>query len=822
MSNYNIHAFYIPDKLESKLQFLFEYSTIFIEAPSGFGKTTAIREHLKKNVSPNAMVCWVTLFTESPYQCWHRICKQLGNLDQGTSQELLQLGFPDDTNQYEIAELWRNIDCERETFFIIDNYQYVQTYLPFVIKEALADVGTKGKLHRIFLTQLMDMEDESLITQYHILYVGADYFRFTIQDIQQYFACVGIALTKEQLNQVYCYTEGWIAAIYLQMINFIETKRFEMVQEIDRLMNKAFWSKLDEEAKECLLRVSVFESFDLHQVRFMMGKEDLSEEILRLLLKNAFIRFDTFAQQYVLHSILQNFLYQIFTLQPDKKKNEIIEQAGKWYQSQGKSVLAARCFYRIRKFEQLFALDFTDFDLEEGQNQQGHCDLVIDILEHCPEEILHLHPKTMITFAFELFAAGKIQYYQQLCETIGKDIEVHPLLSEKQKERLRGELFFLLSFSAYNDIEKMGEYHRAAYERIEGESEVITVSGPWTFGSPSILYMFYREKGKLEEESKAMDKALPYYWKLADGHGMGAEIVLKAEQFFYQGDMDKAEILCHRTIFVTENKQQESIQCCALFLLMRISFYRGDLESGSQYLEKMRYLLDHSFSRMYRYTIEACEGFFYAMLGDLDAIPGWLKRGELEEHCPHFVTMPFVYIVYGKILILQEEYKKLLGLSPGVFEIAGVFPYLLPQLYFYLYNAIAHEKLGNHKEALEMLHFSLSMAKADKIYLPFVEHENDLEDVLKKIPGDAVKQILSLSTAYQKERNRLKNKGKKTSSILSQREKEVAVLAAQGFTNKEIAQKLYVSTGTVKNFLQRVYEKTGLKSRRQLEDYLQK
>ena len=149
-------------------------------------------------------------------------------------------------------------------------------------------------------------------------------------------------------------------------------------------------------------------------------------------------------------------------------------------------------------------------------------------------------------------------------------------------------------------------------------------------------------------------------------------------------------------------------------------------------------------------------------------------------------------------------------------------PYLLPQLYFYLYNAIAHEKLGNHKEALEMLHFSLSMAKADKIYLPFVEHENDLEDVLKKIPGDAVKQILSLSTAYQKERNRLKNKGKKTSSILSQREKEVAVLAAQGFTNKEIAQKLYVSTGTVKNFLQRVYEKTGLKSRRQLEDYLQK
>lgn len=51
---------------------------------------------------------------------------------------------------------------------------------------------------------------------------------------------------------------------------------------------------------------------------------------------------------------------------------------------------------------------------------------------------------------------------------------------------------------------------------------------------------------------------------------------------------------------------------------------------------------------------------------------------------------------------------------------------------------------------------------------------------------------------------------------LTRREREVADLAAQGLTNREIADQLVVSVRTVENHLQRVYAKLGVSSREQL------
>jgi DNA-binding CsgD family transcriptional regulator len=51
---------------------------------------------------------------------------------------------------------------------------------------------------------------------------------------------------------------------------------------------------------------------------------------------------------------------------------------------------------------------------------------------------------------------------------------------------------------------------------------------------------------------------------------------------------------------------------------------------------------------------------------------------------------------------------------------------------------------------------------------------------------------------------------------LSQREREVAGLAAEGLPSKEIAARLFVSLRTVNNHLQRVYTKLGVSSRADL------
>ncbi|NGQ93929.1 response regulator transcription factor [Brevibacillus sp. SYP-B805] len=68
--------------------------------------------------------------------------------------------------------------------------------------------------------------------------------------------------------------------------------------------------------------------------------------------------------------------------------------------------------------------------------------------------------------------------------------------------------------------------------------------------------------------------------------------------------------------------------------------------------------------------------------------------------------------------------------------------------------------------------------------------------------------------------NRVKS-GEESSrfEILSEREKEVVSLIAKGFTNKEIAEQLFISVKTVESHKQRAMEKLNLKSRAELVKY---
>jgi two-component system nitrate/nitrite response regulator NarL len=56
-------------------------------------------------------------------------------------------------------------------------------------------------------------------------------------------------------------------------------------------------------------------------------------------------------------------------------------------------------------------------------------------------------------------------------------------------------------------------------------------------------------------------------------------------------------------------------------------------------------------------------------------------------------------------------------------------------------------------------------------------------------------------------------------SPLSQREREIVALVAQGFKNKEIAEKIFISEQTVKNHLHNIFDKLGVSDRLELALY---
>jgi DNA-binding NarL/FixJ family response regulator len=73
-----------------------------------------------------------------------------------------------------------------------------------------------------------------------------------------------------------------------------------------------------------------------------------------------------------------------------------------------------------------------------------------------------------------------------------------------------------------------------------------------------------------------------------------------------------------------------------------------------------------------------------------------------------------------------------------------------------------------------------------------------------------MKQFASPTDTAAKDRDR---------SPLSQREREIVVLVAQGFKNKEIAERMFISEQTVKNHLHNIFDKLGVSDRLELALY---
>jgi two-component system nitrate/nitrite response regulator NarL len=56
-------------------------------------------------------------------------------------------------------------------------------------------------------------------------------------------------------------------------------------------------------------------------------------------------------------------------------------------------------------------------------------------------------------------------------------------------------------------------------------------------------------------------------------------------------------------------------------------------------------------------------------------------------------------------------------------------------------------------------------------------------------------------------------------AALSTREREIVVLVAQGFKNKEMAERMFISEQTVKNHLHNIFDKLGVSDRLELALY---
>ncbi|MFA9424293.1 MAG: helix-turn-helix transcriptional regulator, partial [Sedimentibacter sp.] len=679
--------YYFSHRLLKKLEGIDQHPLTLVEAPSGFGKTTAVREYLNSHKF-HAMQHWYTCLGETPTKSWKGICDMFSVIDDAVASVLRKLEFPKEDTLVDIELSLRTLRCERETFLVIDNYQLLESEIPRSIINAFSTHGN-ANLHIIFITQQLKQNDKITVHFANIYEINNKDLLFDRKDIVTYFRMAGIPLTGEEQKTLYDSTEGWVLAIRLQMTNYKQLGIFARTSNIEQLVKTAVWNLLSNDEKKFLLSVSVLDGFTIRQVLIMMDEDVLSENIVRLIDENAFIRFLPEKDMYTLHSILLDYLRsRFYNHQPEGFQTLMLRRAGKACTIVGDYYAAARFYYKIQDYEAILSLPFDGTYLN-NQKERDVLDFITNLVYSCPEELFRKYPLTSVGFAFNLYMGGQREPYIKLQSLVADMIQNSEGMSETEFKRIKGEFALLKSFDNYNDIKKMSEGHRTALEYLNGPSLFLIPNTPWTFGNVSVLNMFWRKTGELEKELDDMDKCMPIYSKIVQGHGVSANIVMRAEAQLLQGDDEAAEVLCHKALYLARSKKQTVLCLCSELLLARIAILRGDADAYQVALDSLNGYTVPPVDRFVLRAVELCTMSLKLTLGETKGLADWIYVLESMKKVLYIHAIPYGHLLYGKLLLIEKRYNELYGLSDLMIGMAEGMNYLLPQVYHLIFLAIA-------------------------------------------------------------------------------------------------------------------------------------
>lgn len=815
MAKNNARSLYIRKPVNAALDKLWEYPLTVVEAPMGYGKTTAVKEYLK---NCDSEILWQTIMDESVTVFWNGFIRLFKKFDQVAAGNLADVGVPSNSLFLEEAvRLVEGIPFPARTVVVLDDYHLLSSTDIDRLVELLVRAEIPN-LHLVLVSRSVFGENTGeLVLKGYCWLIGKSCFVLSREEIIEYCRLCGVKLNADETDFLVSYTEGWISAVYLCLLGFLQDGRVEHQASLYELIEKVVYRRLAAEVRELLLSVCLFDSFTLEQAAYMWGREDVDPLLRQLTASNAFIRYEQASGLYSMHNIFTSYLRRIFDRQSVEQKRAVWNRAGDWQVNAGNCMHALDYFYIAANFDGL--LKAIEFDKGNGIWNE-HKDKLIRYFHDCPPAIKKAHVQACLIYAINLFSFNEMGLFAAQCAEIGSYIDALPQEMEYEKNQLLGEFELLCSFTKYNDIPGMYEHIQRAGCLLQGTSEFIDKKVSWTFGSPSVLYMFYRESGQLEQAVQEMNTAIPHYCRLTAGHGSGAEAVMQAERYYYTGDFQSAEIAAHKALYNAQAQEQTSMALCALFMQLRLAVIKGDLDYVTDSLRQTREEIKRQGLYSYLHTWEMCEGFVYAYLNLAKKIPDWIANGDLQDRSIYFPSYAFFNIIWGRSLLLSSQYLKLIGLTDNFIAIAGVFPNLLGQVYTYIYAAAAKLRLGQQEEARLTLRQALDIAAPDGIIMPFVENGSYIMELLTDLGKagqhqefiDAISRLLPV-WKRQAEALAIKLSGAGRQLPLTEREWTIAEHITAGLTNREIGKVLHIAEVTVKKALQNIYMKLGIHSR---------
>lgn len=805
----SLNSIYISERLQKSLQPVSNSALTAITAPMGYGKTTAVNWYLSRLAKDSqALLIRISIYSQNLSIFWKSVQNAfsfaglnfLENYD--CPEDEASAGFLTEILCYQLEK------CENCYIFIDDFHllkdDRVATFLCRMAGRIPENV------HLIVASRNHFISDDWIVRLGGRLHrIEIDDLRLNAGELSAYIRRCGTSLTDSQLEQLLKSSEGWFAAVYLNLCSFSKSGELPgKTSDIYQMFSASMMNPLPEDRKEFLSAMGLADEFTEEMAEFITKREDVHQILKTLTRQNAFVTCLNDGQTYRFHHMMKECAFRAFRTLDDSRQAFYYERYGAWYEKHGAYIHALSAYRRNQNFAAILRVVQKDAGILLASLKPEE---VLEVLNRCPVSVLKEYPLAILVLMRCMFNWKNIPKMLELKELLLASIREHPKLSEEERGNLLGECDLIQSFLMYNDISRMSQFHRSASEKMTRPAISIRSDGGWTFGSPSVLMMFHRKSGELDKELKEMNQCMPHYYKITNGHGQGAETIMSAEAHFMRGNFVDANIALEKAYTQIQGNGQESIALCCDFLAQRLSICM-DIKTRNTFEERRKELLQGHNTTWVNIFDSTC-AYYYAVTGQTERIPALFGAHMLSTVNFLAPGRPMMEMIENQVYLAQGEYSKVIGRNESILAMCQALHYDLVALHVQIQLLAANWKLGKTEQALDLLRRSLSQAFPDGILMPFVENYPYIEELLKGSFFGINENFLFRITRMGKEWEMRCDQLKKEEAyppvfkVLSDRELEITELMAKHMSNKEIAQSLFLSEGTVKQYINQIYSK---------------
>lgn len=794
-------------KLDDKMEDILELPVLFLIAPMGYGKTSVVRSFFNRHQELNSI--WLSFGQDEVDDelVWNKLCDKVRLIHTSFYELLTEIGLPK-TNQ----EIYYFIDCLKEYltkpyFVVLDDYHECDKSLinHLIVKLAYEDVKN---LHLVITSrtypqipyQEMLLKGCSSIIDQHLLTMSKE-------EVAEFFSIYDIKLTEFELEQVYTYTDGWISAVYLVMLDYKKTGRVCLSASVLKLLRESIFEMLPEWAKELFMKMSLFDDFTIEEAGYITGQDIQQITLYELAERIGFLQYDSVNDKYVMHSLLRSVaLAELNRYKMDKTGLYI--HRGEWNEKNNNSIEAIICYRKVNYTEGIFRV-----------LQQESCYVLFqkaplifkDFFEKLDWEIRLEHGMVYLSYIYYIIIQGEWEKGVELFSEADKRYKECYGDSGRYKE-MKASLLIIEGLLKFNDLEATNQCMKQSYELSNGKQSLLNKAILLTFGIPETLTLYFNKVGNLRKTVE-LEKEYAHYYMLLVNKVSGCDSFFESEYQFTIGNIQEAKKLAEVTCAKAKFRQQLCIVISSYYLLLRCDVYMGNRQGFEQKLEELKEQMKGVRDPGLVLDYELAVSHIYASVGMVDKMSVWLQNFKLDD-CNHIVrSIRSGCIAYGVLLRQKKEWALLDAIAEIMFVPYGTATHIYVQIYACIYKAVSMNYLEGTEKAAAYLKQGLKLAEEDQIIMPFVENSEELLPILEEIREESgfVQKMLPHCAAYIKGLKAFSDQ--KNETVLSKREKELMQLVKDGNRNNEISKKMNIAQVTVEKTLTNIYRKLNVTNR---------